>query len=119
LTQWQGQRNRAAAAFLRPAMSRRNLTVRTNVQAFEILFKGKRAALVRFQDLSGSRQEPAQREIVVCAGAIGSPQLLMLSGIGPADDLRNLDIPVLCDLPRVRAHPQHHPPLPVPSASTP
>src|SRR6516225_7317903 len=94
-------------------MSRPNLTVRTNVQAFEILFEGKRAALVSFQDLSGSRQERPQREIVVCAGAIGSPQLLMLSGIGPADHLRTLDIPVLCDLPGVGANLQDHPALPM------
>src|SRR5215470_16985002 len=113
LTQWQGQRNSAAAAFLRPAMSRPNLTVLTNVQASEILFEGKRAALVSFQDLSGSRKERAQREIVVCAGAIGSPQLLMLSGIGPAEHLQTLDIPVLCDLPGVGANLQDHPAVPV------
>jgi choline dehydrogenase len=94
LTQWQGKRNSAAAAFLRPAMSRPNLTVRTNVQAFDILFEGKRAALVSFQDCNGSKQERAEREIIVCGGAIGSPQLLMLSGIGPAEHLRTLDIPV-------------------------
>jgi len=94
-------------------MSRPNLTVRTNVQAVEILFEGKRAALVSFQDLSGSSQERAQREIVVCAGAIGSPQLLMLSGIGPADHLRTLDIPVLHDLPGVGANLQDHPAVPV------
>src|SRR5262249_3113759 len=113
LTQWQGRRNSAATAFLRPAMSRPNLTVRTNVQAFKILFEGKRAALVSFQDLSGSRQEHAQREIIVCAGAIGSPQLLMLSGIGPAEHLRTLDIPVTCDLPGVGSNLQDHPALPV------
>src|SRR5215471_1878825 len=113
VTQRQGQRNSTAAAFLRPAMSRPNLTVLTNVQAFGILFEGKRAALVCVQDLSGSRQERAQREIVVCAGAIGSPQLLMLSGIGPADHLRTLDIPVLCDLPGVGANLQDHPAVPV------
>ena len=88
LTQWQGWRNSAAAAFLRPAMSRPNLTVRTNVQVFDILFEHKRASLVSFQDGDGSKQYRAEREIIVCAGAIGSPQLLMLSGIGPADHLR-------------------------------
>ena len=113
LTQWQGQRNSAAAAFLRPAMSRPNLTVCPNVQVFEILFDGKRAARVGFEDLMDRRREPAQREIVVCAGAIGSPQLLMLSGIGPADHLRQLDIPVLCDLPGVGANLQDHPAVPV------
>src|SRR5262249_33211631 len=113
LTQWHGQRNSAAAAFLRPAMSRPNLTVRTSVQAFEILFQGKRAALVSFQDLSGSMQERAQREIVVCAGAIGSPQLLIFSGIGPGDHLRPLDIPLLPALPGVGATQQPHPAVPV------
>ena len=113
VTQWQGRRNSAAAAFLRLAMSRPNLTVRTNVQASDILFEGKRAALVSFQDGSGSTQERAEREIIVCGGAIGSPQLLMLSGIGPAEHLRTLDIPVLCDLPGVGANLQDHPALPV------
>jgi len=113
LTQRQGQRNSAAAAFLRPAMSRPNLTVRTNVQAFAVLFEGKRAALVNFQDGGGSKQERAEQEIIICAGAIGSPQLLMLSGIGPAEHLRALDIPVLCDLPGVGANLQDHPALPV------
>ena len=113
VTQWQGRRNSAAAAFLRPAMLRPNLTVRTNVQAFKILFEGKRAALVSFQDGNVSKQERAEREIIVCGGAIGSPQLLMLSGIGPAEHLRTLDIPVHCDLPGVGANLQDHPALPV------
>jgi len=113
LTQWQGKRHSAAAGFLRPAISRPNLIVRTNVHAFEILFERKRAALVRFQEGSGSKKERAEREIVVCAGAIGSPQLVMLSGIGPAEHLRTLDIPVLCDLPGVGANLQDHLALPV------
>src|SRR5215831_5735671 len=113
LTQWRGQRDSTAAAFLRPAMSRPNLTVRTNVHAFDILFEGKRAALVSFRDGNGSKQERAEREIIVCGGAIGSPQLLMLSGIGPAEHLRTLDIPVLCDLPGVGANLQDHPSLAV------
>jgi choline dehydrogenase len=113
LTQCQGQRNSAAAAFLRPAMSRPNLTVRTNVQAFNILFEGKRAALVSFQDGHGSKQERAEREIIVCGGAIGSPQ--------PAHAFRNragrasadAGLPVLCDLPGVGANLQDHPAVPV------
>jgi choline dehydrogenase len=114
VTQWQGQRHSAAAAFLRPAMRRPNLTVRTDVQAFDILFDGKRAALVSFQQSKGgSVQERAEREIILCAGAIGSPQLLMLAGIGPADHLRALDIPVFCDLPGVGANLQDHPAVPI------
>ena len=113
VTQRQGRRNSAADAFLHPATSRPNLTVRTGVQAFDILFEGKRAALVSFQENSGSAQARAEREIILCAGAIGSPQLLMLSGIGPAKHLRSLDIPVLCDLPGVGANLQDHPAVPV------
>jgi choline dehydrogenase len=113
VTQREGRRNSTAVAFLRPAMSRPNLTVRTNVQAFDILFEGKRAALISFQQNGGSAQERAEREIILCAGAIGSPQLLMLSGIGPAKHLRSLNIPVLCDLPGVGANLQDHPAVPV------
>ncbi|HLW52579.1 MAG TPA: choline dehydrogenase [Candidatus Angelobacter sp.] len=109
VTQFQGRRCSAAAAFLRPAMRRPNLTVRTGVQAFDILFEGKRAALVSFQQEHNSKQERAEREIILCAGAIGSPQLLMLAGIGPADHLRTLDIPVTCDLPGVGSNLQDHP----------
>ena len=94
-------------------MSRPNLTVRTNVQVFDILFEHKRASLVSFQDGDGSKQYRAEREIIVCAGAIGSPQLLMLSGIGPADHLRSIGVPVLCDLPGVGANLQDHPAVPV------
>lgn len=113
VTQWQGQRHSAAAAFLQPAIRRPNLTVRTDVQVFDILFEGKRAALVSFQHGNGSAQERAQREIILSAGAIGSPQLLMLSGIGPAGHLRTLDIPVVCDLPGVGANLQDHPAVPI------
>lgn len=118
VTQWQGRRHSTAAAFLRPAMRRPNLTVRTDVQAFDILFEGRRAALVSFQHGNGSMQERAEREIILCAGAIGSPQLLMLAGIGPADHLRTLDIPVLCDLPGVGRNLQDHPAVPVASECT-
>jgi choline dehydrogenase len=109
VTQREGQRCSAAASFLRPAMRRPNLTVRTNVQAFDILFEGKRAALVSFQQEHNSTQERAEREIILCAGAIGSPQMLMLAGIGPADHLRSIDIPVTCDLPGVGSNLQDHP----------
>lgn len=113
VTQEDGQRHSAAVAFLHPAMQRPNLTVRTDVQVFDILFERNRAALVSFQQGNGSTQERAQREIILCAGAIGSPQLLMLSGIGPADHLRSLDIPVLCDLSGVGSNLQDHPAVPV------
>jgi choline dehydrogenase len=118
VTQNQGQRHSAADAFLRPALRRPNLTVLTDVLAFDIVFEGKRAALVSFQRGERSQQERAGREIILCAGAIGSPHLLMLSGIGPADHLRRLDVPVLCDLPGVGANLQDHPAVVIASECT-
>jgi choline dehydrogenase len=113
VTQRQGRRHSAAAAFLHPAISRANLTVLTGVQVSSILLEGKRAAAVSFQEGTTTRQVRAEREIIVCGGAIGSPQLLMLSGIGPADHLRSLGIPVHCDLPGVGGNLQDHPAVPV------
>jgi choline dehydrogenase len=109
VTQNKGQRHSAAAAFLRPATARKNLTVRTDAHVFGIYFEGKRAAIVSFQQETGSVQERAEREIILCAGAIGSPQILMLSGLGSADQLRHLDIPLTCDLPGVGKNLQDHP----------
>ncbi|HEX4605801.1 MAG TPA: choline dehydrogenase [Candidatus Angelobacter sp.] len=109
VTQSEGKRHSTAAAFLHPVMSRKNLTVRTDVHVFGIYFEGKRAAIVSFQQGSGSVQERAEREIILCAGAVGSPQLLMLSGVGPAENLRHMDIPVVCDLPGVGKNLQDHP----------
>ncbi|HKV92664.1 MAG TPA: choline dehydrogenase [Candidatus Angelobacter sp.] len=109
VTQFNGKRHSAAAAFLHPAMSRPNLTVKTDAHVFGIYFEGKRAAIVSFQQGTGSAQERAEQEIILCGGAIGSPQLLMLSGIGPASHLRAFDIPVVCDLPGVGQNLQDHP----------
>jgi choline dehydrogenase-like flavoprotein len=109
VTQSNGRRHSTAAAFLHPVMSRPNLTVRTDAHTFGIYFEGKRAAVVSFQQGSGSAQERAEREIILCAGAIGSPQLLMLSGVGPAAQLRAFDVPVICDLPGVGRNLQDHP----------
>jgi choline dehydrogenase-like flavoprotein len=109
VTQSNGKRHSAAAAFLRPAISRPNLTVRTDAQVFGIYFDGRRATTVSFQSGGNSAQERAEREIILCAGAIGSPQLLMLSGVGPAAHVRALDIPVVCDLPGVGQNLQDHP----------
>jgi choline dehydrogenase len=109
VTQSNGRRHSAAAAFLKPAMSRPNLKVRTQAHVFGIYFEGRRAAIVSFQDAHGSRQERVRREVIFCGGAIGSPQLLMLSGIGPAQHLRDFNIPVVCDLPGVGGNLQDHP----------
>jgi len=109
VTQRNGQRCSAADAFLRPAMHRPNLKVLTGVHASGILFSNKRAVAVSFHQGEGSRQERAEREIIVCAGAIGSPQLLLLSGVGPVSQLRQFSIPLVLDLPGVGANLQDHP----------
>src|SRR5690348_2278197 len=108
VTQFQGRRCSAADAFLHPARKRPNLTVRSAAQVFDIIFERRRAIALSIQQGDGSTQEHAQREIILCAGAIGSPQLLMLAGIGPADHLRSLGIPVTLDLPGVGANLQDH-----------
>lgn len=109
VTQQNGRRHSAADAFLRPAMGRPNLKVLTAVHASGILFDGKRAIGVSFHQGEGSRQERAEREVILCAGAIGTPQLLMLSGIGPAGHIRQFSIPMVCDLPGVGKNLQDHP----------
>jgi choline dehydrogenase-like flavoprotein len=97
-----GRRLDAGSAYLdRP---RPNLRVLAGRPARRILFEGRRAMGVQV----GDQALPARREVIVCAGAIGSPQLLMLSGIGPAAHLRELGIAVLRDAPDVGEHLQDH-----------
>ncbi len=98
------RRSSAATAYLRPIRHRPNLTVRTGTIVRRILVEGGRAVGVELAD-STLR---AEREILLTAGAIGSPRLLMLSGIGPADHLRSVGLPVLHDLPGVGSNLQDH-----------
>ena len=104
-----GIRSSAARAFLHPARARTNLHVMTDAEATRIVFEGKRATGVRYARNEIVEQVSARREVVLCGGTINSPQLLMLSGIGPADHLRSLGIPVLADLPGVGQNLQDHP----------
>jgi choline dehydrogenase len=113
VTQKGGKRCSAAVAYLRPAMQRSNLTVRTGVHVSRILFDGRRAQGVSFVDSDKALQAHADREVILSAGAIGSPQLLMLSGVGSADQLRQFGIPVVCNLPGVGENLQDHPAVPV------
>src|SRR3954467_4819021 len=100
VTQKSGRRFSAADAYLRPHLGRENLEVVTNAQVLSIEIENGRATGVRYRDRRGREQVArAGREVVLSAGAIGSPQILMLSGIGPADDLRSLGIDVTADLP--------------------
>jgi len=103
-----GHRSGPASAYLRPAMGRANLTVGTGCQVTWLLIERGRCTGVSY--LRGATPEQAHAaEVIVCAGAIGSPQLLMLSGIGPADQLRKLGIAPVADLPGVGASLQDHP----------
>jgi choline dehydrogenase len=109
VTQRKGRRHSAADAYLRPAIKRSNLTVQTGARANRLFFEGTRAVGVEY--VRGGRLERTyvDGEVILSGGAINSPQLLMLSGIGPADGLRALDIPVTHDLPGVGRNLQDHP----------
>jgi choline dehydrogenase-like flavoprotein len=103
-----GERCSAAAAYLHPVMDRPNLTVVTRAHATAITFAGKRATGVRCRKARRDMVAEARREVIVSAGAFGSPHLLMLSGIGPADELRRNRIPLVHELPGVGQNLQDH-----------
>jgi choline dehydrogenase len=104
-----GRRWSAADAFLRPALKRENVKLAAKALVNRVVFEGNRAVGVEY-DQGGRRQTArAEREVVICAGAYGSPQLLMLSGIGPADHLHEVGVRALIDSPNVGAHLQEHP----------
>ena len=105
LTQRNARRSSAAMAFLAPNMQRKNLTVRTGAQVRRLVVEGERATGVEMLD---GEVLTAAREVVLSSGAIGSPRLLQLSGIGPADHLESLGIKVQYDQPQVGANLQDH-----------
>jgi len=96
-----GRRETTANALLQPARGRPNLTVLTDTRATCIVLDGRRAAAVEVRCADGSRTVKAHREIVLAAGAIQSPQLLMLSGIGDSEHLAAVGVTVRHDLPGV------------------
>lgn len=102
-----GMRLSAARAFLRPAMGRQNLRVETQAQVTRVLFEGKRAVGVAYVR-NGQKLEAKAREVILAGGAINSPQLLQLSGIGPGALLQSLGLPVLLDNANVGARMQDH-----------
>jgi choline dehydrogenase len=108
MTSRRGRRCSAAVAFLRPAMKRGNLTVLTYALAHKVLFEGKRAVGVQFQHEGRLQEARAGREVILSGGAINSPQLLQLSGWGPAELLKQHGIPVIEDAPAVGANLQDH-----------
>lgn len=103
-----GQRWSAAIAYLKPAMSRPNLEVRTGVLAKQILFDGHRATGVRYLRGGQELEVQARREVILAGGPINSPQLLKLSGIGPAAELAEHGIRVVADRPGVGENLQDH-----------
>lgn len=109
--QLRGLRQDSATAYLRPARARRNLEVRARAQVERVHFEGRAARGVVCVRGGERTLVRARREVVLCAGAFASPQLLMLSGIGPAGRLRELGVDVLHDAPRVGEDLQEHPEL--------
>ncbi len=108
LTTRGGLRCSTAVAYLRPARGRPNLRIETGAQVLGVRFEGRRAVGVRYALRGGAREARARAEVVLCAGAIGSPQLLQLSGVGPGELLRGLGIEVVLDLPGVGENLQDH-----------
>jgi choline dehydrogenase len=104
-----GRRCSAADAYLRPALKRANLAVRTGAIATKIMIRDGRAMGVTYSRAGQPVEAGASREIILAGGAINSPQLLMLSGIGPAEHLRSLGIDMTKDSPEVGANLQDHP----------
>ncbi|MCK0508029.1 GMC family oxidoreductase [Aromatoleum anaerobium] len=107
-TAHKGFRCSTAKAFLRPARKRANLLVETHAQTTRVLFEGKRAVGVEFRQAGQLRQVRAQREVILAAGAIGSPQILQCSGVGPQKLLAGVGVPVVHPLPGVGENLQDH-----------
>ena len=94
-----GRRSSSANAFLKPAKGRSNLTVAVNAHTTRVVLQGSRATGIEYMQGGAKIQADASREVILAAGAFNSPQLLMLSGIGPAEHLRSHGINVVADLP--------------------
>ena len=108
VTSRNGRRSSAAVAFLRPAMKRPNLSVHMHALASCVLLEGRRAVGVAFTQDGVAKRATARREVILCGGAINSPHLLLLSGIGPAAHLQSVGVEVRHDLPGVGQNLQDH-----------
>ncbi len=108
VTQKGGKRHSAAVAYLKPVLKRPNLTVETGAQVTRLLFDGSRVKGVEYIQNKKTIRAAVSREVILSGGSINSPQVLMLSGVGPADHLKALDIPVVADLPGVGENLQDH-----------
>ena len=101
VTQKNGRRHSAAVGYLHPALQRENFKALPFAHATRLLLDGRRCIGVRYIRDGATHEAFAEREVILCGGALNSPQLLLLSGIGPAAELASLDIPVIKDLPGV------------------
>lgn len=108
VTQKDGERQSAAAAFIHPNLDRRNLDVRTGAHITRVTFDGRRATGVTYEQGGQQRSVRARREIVMSAGAFGTPQILMASGVGPGDHLRSVGVPAVHDVPGMGQNLQDH-----------
>jgi len=108
VNQKRGRRWSAATAFLKPVLRRANLRLETNCLAEGIVFDGRRAVGVRWRQGGETRTARCRGEVILAAGAIGSPQLLLLSGVGPAPHLAECGIAVVADRPGVGGNLQDH-----------
>ncbi len=108
VTQRRGARWSTADAYLKPALRRPNLTVQTEATATRVLFEGRRAAGVEFSQLGQRRVVRARREVVLSGGAVNTPQLLMLSGVGDREQLSRHGIDVVFDAPEVGQNMMDH-----------
>jgi choline dehydrogenase len=103
-----GRRSSAANAYLRPAMARPNLRVLTHALATRVVFEGRKAVGVEYTHGGTTHRVQANREVILAGGPINSPQLLKLSGVGPAEELRSHGIPMVHELPGVGENLQDH-----------
>jgi choline dehydrogenase len=109
VTQKNGSRHSAADAYLKPALHRKNLRVITVAHSTRVVLEGQRAVGVEYLHEGATTEVRAEREVILAGGTINSPQLLLLSGIGPADDLRRAGVRVVHELPGVGKNLQDHP----------
>ena len=108
VTQKGGERWNAARAYLDPHRHQSNLNVISHAHATQIMFEGKRAVGIKYKVSGVNHEVRARKEVIVAGGAFGSPQLLMLSGVGPALHLQDMGIPLFHELPGVGQNLQDH-----------
>jgi choline dehydrogenase-like flavoprotein len=108
VNQWRGRRWSAARGFLKPVLRRPNLRLETACLVERVVFESSRAVGVRFRQAGGVKTACSRGEVVLSAGSIGSVQSLLLSGVGPAQQLREFGIPVVVDKPGVGENLQDH-----------